>query len=241
MVAGPFHQCVQNSLAYNCSVTAPETTASDSSEIIGSLAEALGLLLLIVCIAYLLMRKDETTLKRIQPGLSLFIMLSFPPLLFKALFEINLLKVQWALIGAITAAKGCMGVIGFTIGLLSSQGDFGIAGLYALFMTLGNDIAFGVPLMQGLFSTESKYVNYDLMMCNISEIFFNPICYACFELAAAKKNGGDAKGANWLGILKNVFEEPMVIFAILGLVCNLIFNVLMNGCKHPPMAMNEFG
>jgi predicted permease len=235
-------QCVKDSLNYNCSVTAPISEDQNSGDIIKSLAEALGLLLLIVIIAQLLMRRDETTLKRIQPGLSLFIMLSFPPLLFKALFEINLKKVQWSLIGAITAAKFSMGAVGFIMGMLSSQGDFGIAGLYAMFMTLGNDIAFGVPLMQGLFSTESKYVNYDLMMCNISEIFFNPICYTCFEIAAAKKHeGGKANGGiDWCGILKSVFEEPMVIFALLGLFANLIFNVFLDGCEHPTMSCPEF-
>ena len=221
-----------------------------------SLARALGLLVLIVLIAHLLMRHDGSTLRKVQPGLGLFIQLSLPPLLFKALFEINLvgdeIQRDWALIGGICLAKIIMWFIGFMLGMLIYRGDFGIAGLYAMFMTLGNDIAFGVPLMKGLFPTQHKYVNYDLLMCNVSEVFFNPLSYFCFEIYNAQKTRRqkalqgeeDSGGFQWYRIVRNVFEEPMVVFALLGLLCNLVFNLGLGLCKFPMMpssSMDSFG
>jgi predicted permease len=242
--------------------------ADEGSDIIMSLIRVLGKLVFIMFIAHVIMRRDETTLKRIRPGLGLLIQLSFPPLLFKALFEINLGKVQWPLIFAVFMAKMIMWVVGFLMGLLTSQRDFGIAGLCAMFMTLGNDIAFGVPLMKGLFPTEPQFANYDLLMCSVSEIFFNPLAYVCFEIHHAyahnrrvklKRKRGVAKAAaaaadtnaifnegedeendkevvekiSWLKIMRNVFEEPMVIFALLGLLVNLIFNLGLGAHLRP--------
>lgn len=97
-----------------------------------------------------------------------------------------------------------------------------------MFLTLGNDLAFGGPLFSILYP---ELLAYDLFMCCISELFFNPMSYFLFEYAQHKKTPGTPTK---LGkILFNVLCEPMVIFAVLGLLCNAIFNIWLGSVKNP--------
>lgn len=156
-----------------------------------ALAEALALLWLIVGIAYYFMWTDNETLKKMQPGISAFVILSLPVVLFESLYTVNLLAVDFKLIGAISLAKLLMWGVGLSVGMLSSDGDLAVGGLYALFLTLGNDIAFGVPLMSNLYP---ELLPYDLFMCCISELIFNPMCYFLFEYAEHLKEAKEHDG-----------------------------------------------
>jgi hypothetical protein len=81
-----------------------------------------------------------------------------------------------------------------------------------MYLSLGNDIAFGLPLMSNLYP---KFVPYLLFMCSFSELVLNPMCYFLFELSSQKKMGGKFK---CLPILKNVFGEPMVRQPVLNAI-----------------------
>jgi hypothetical protein len=55
-----------------------------------------------------------------------------------------------------------MWFVGVATGLIWSGGkDIGLAGLYAMFLTLGNDLAFGGPLFSILYP---ELLAYDLFM-----------------------------------------------------------------------------
>jgi predicted permease len=218
------------SLAHEAGFACEHTTTTPP---IIALVQALGLLWLIVGIAYVLMWQDGKTLENMKPGLKTIINLSLPVVLFESLYTVNLQKVNYMLIAAITLAKFVMWCVGAATGFITGGGDPGVAGLYAMFLTLGNDIAFGVPLISALYP---DLLAYNLFMCCISELVFNPMCYFLFEYAHHSKEGGEV---SFRKIAANVFAEPMVVFAALGLFCNLIFNVALGACpkqqEHCPL------
>jgi predicted permease len=114
--------------------------------------------------------------------------------------------------------------IGFVIGMVTSGGDLGVGGLYGMYMQLGNDVAFGVPLISNLYPALMPYL---FMMLSVSELIFNPISYFLFEYSHHVKTGGDV---NLRQIAFNVFAEPMVIFALFGICCNAAFNIGLKYC-----------
>lgn len=99
-----------------------------------ALTQALGLLWLIVGIGYFLMwqvtplppqslssswhtfLQDNQMLKKVEKGISTIVIMSLPVTLFESLYTINLLSVNFKLIGTISLAKLCMWFVGAAIG-----------------------------------------------------------------------------------------------------------------------------
>jgi predicted permease len=190
-----------------------------------ALVQVLGLVWLIIAIAYCLMWQDNQTLNKMRFGMSTIVIISLPVLLFESLYTVNLRSVNYGVILSVFFAKGALFCVGSLVGLATSNGNLAVGGLYAMFLTLGNDIAIGVPIMKNLYP---ELVPYDLFLCCISELIFNPIAYFMFEISNHKKAGEKIQLCK---IFAHVIAEPMVVFALFGLICNLIFNVGLGHCK----------
>jgi hypothetical protein len=87
-----------------------------------ALTQSLGLLWVVIAIAYLIMYFDSNKLKECKAGISLIVMLSMPVVLFESLFTVNLLNVNYELILALAMAKTAMWCIGVVLGCLSPSG-----------------------------------------------------------------------------------------------------------------------
>lgn len=81
-------------------------------------------------------------------GLTTFIgTFSLPALIFKAMVEVDFAKLNWSFWLSLLLAKAIVFVIVMVVTLLLMKGKrFAAAGLYSIFVSQSNDIAFGLPL-----------------------------------------------------------------------------------------------
>lgn len=81
-------------------------------------------------------------------GISLFISnIALPALIFKAMVEVKFAAVDWLFWCALLISKAVVFLLVFIVTLIFQKTDrFGAAGLYSIFVSQSNDIAFGLPL-----------------------------------------------------------------------------------------------
>ena len=85
-------------------------------------------------------------------GLTTFIgTFSLPALIFKAMVEVDFAKVNWNFWSSLLIAKAIVFVLVMMVTLLLMKDKrFAAAGLYSIFVSQSNDMAFGLPLCKNL-------------------------------------------------------------------------------------------
>eukprot|EP00667_Euglena_gracilis_P002987 EG_transcript_2993 len=117
--------------------------------------------------------------------------LLLPSLLLKAMLTMDLSDVQWSILFVIFLSKFILMVFTWALvhAFISNQ-KLSKIGIYGLFVTLSNDVAVGLPIMQALFP---KYQNYLLLVKPQQMLVLNGIGLAILE-AAQIMNGQQAGG-----------------------------------------------
>jgi hypothetical protein len=62
-----------------------------------ALSEALGLMWMIVAIAYILMWRDPETNTKMAFGIRTLVIITLPVVLFESMFTLNLMTIEWGL------------------------------------------------------------------------------------------------------------------------------------------------
>uniref|UniRef100_A0A915HYB9 Integral membrane protein GPR155 n=1 Tax=Romanomermis culicivorax TaxID=13658 RepID=A0A915HYB9_ROMCU len=155
-----------------------------------------------------------------------------PIMMGQCLFEVDFSSVNWKFLSAAFVSKALVFTIVCFITFLLS-GDYGKAGLYAIFATQSNDMALGYPIARSLYSkSHPDYPRYIYLLMPVSLIILNPIGFLLMEIGK-RHHFTDKNGDN---IAKNVFKgilmNPMVFSTILGLAGNVIV-----GHEHIPVTV----
>eukprot|EP00667_Euglena_gracilis_P002179 EG_transcript_2177 len=172
--------------------------------------------------------------------------LLLPCLLLHAMLTLDLSEVKWSIIFVLTASK--LVLMLFLWGIIRvfiSRQRLAKQGLYTIFVTMSNDIAIGLPIMQVLFP---KYQNYIFLIKPPQMLLLNGIAFALLEFAHVKehlRNAGDGATTGGptagetvpkhpgvpKGVLRQVLLEvswrmvknPSVNTVFLGLLVNAAF------------------
>eukprot|EP00668_Euglena_longa_P012571 GGOE01015028.1.p1 GENE.GGOE01015028.1~~GGOE01015028.1.p1 ORF type:complete len:832 (+),score=220.18 GGOE01015028.1:101-2497(+) len=170
--------------------------------------------------------------------------LLLPCLLLHAMLTLDLSEVQWSIIIVLTVSK--LVLMFFLWGIVAvfiSRQRLAKQGLYTIFITMSNDIAVGLPIMQVLFP---KYQNYIFLVKPPQMLLLNGIAFAFLEFAHVTEhlrvsggvesiNGrpGESapppsapKGVLWQVLLEvswRMAKNPSVNTVFLGLLVNALF------------------
>lgn len=101
----------------------------------------------IVFIGYLTGRLKYIT-RASGKGICWFIStISLPALIFKAMLQVKFDSIDWMFWCALLISKAIVFIVVLLLTLIFQKTDrFGAAGLYSIFVSQSNDIAFGLPL-----------------------------------------------------------------------------------------------
>lgn len=112
--------------------------------------------------------------------------LALPALIFRAMCQLDFNDVNWMLLLAMFLAKITLFLITSVVTILfSSSRAFVLsrAALYSIFVTQSNDLAFGYPIVQAVYSSEGyDFVKYLYLMAPITFLLLNPIGFIMLEI-----------------------------------------------------------
>jgi predicted permease len=117
-------------------------------------------------------------------GLHLFVgYLSLPALLFNALATVDMTSINWIFLTSIFFSKLIIFVaaIGITFMVMRPL-NFGMAAIFAIFVSQSNDFALGYPILEAIYSTSHPdYLRYIYLIAPVSLCILNPIAFLMLE------------------------------------------------------------
>ncbi|XP_066917308.1 lysosomal cholesterol signaling protein-like isoform X2 [Clytia hemisphaerica] len=198
---------------------------------------------LVQCFGIILIGYLTGKFKMITPnqgkGLATFIgTFSLPALIFKAMIEVKFPLINWTFWTALLIAKAIVFLLVMIPSLfLEKDKPYAAAGLYSIFVSQSNDMAFGLPLLQAVFNDpQTKFlVNYVFLTAPISLAILNPIGFALLEYQKAKDYQIESGKKSSIGrimwtTVKGVITNPLVFMIVFAIIFNFIFH-----SKLPPV------
>ena len=113
-----------------------------------------------------------------------FFNLALPALIFISLVEINFSKVNWKFVCLIFFAKLVIFMlVAIATLIITKPANLGLAGVFSIFCTQGNDFAFGYPILSMLYGPAQKeFLDYLYILVPIQLLILNPIGSILIEL-----------------------------------------------------------
>jgi len=152
--------------------------------------------------------------------------ISLPALIFISLVEINFSIVNWTFVFLIFFAKLVIFVlVAIATLVITKPSNLGLAGIYGIFCTQGNDFAFGIPILSMLYGPAQKmFIDYLYILAPIQLLILNPMGSVLLELHnLIRAKGKDKKrSALIFNLFKNLFYNPINLMTFVGIIWNLI-------------------
>jgi hypothetical protein len=192
-----------------------------------------------------------------EVGMGAFVgKVAFPALLFHAIATIDLgtIKSAWALVVAVLLGKAVVWVLGYWLGRLLTTAEEGPGAgklrgaLYALFVTMSDDVGIGYPIFSVLFPPALYKLLF--LLSALQSLVINPVAYVFLGVGVAKIKAAEAAAADAfasgacirhagatictrtvvLRVLRDLRKNLLVVSVALGLVVNLA-----TGATLPPI------
>ena len=233
---------------------------SENSDAEGLLGREIVKIILVQGLGYAL-KATSVMDERVEAGIGAFVgQVAFPAVLFRALALMDLSTVNVVVASSSLIAKSLALAIAMFVGwAMSTRSEaVGMAeargGMVALYGTMSDDVALGVPVFAVLFK-EERLINMLYLLSGMQSFVMNPCCYVIFALSNARKHraadsrirhvvegqgldsgaetspesqGGDttARRDIFLQVLRGVLLNPLFFSVLLGLAWNLFARVV---------------
>lgn len=117
-------------------------------------------------------------------SLTFVLRIALPALIFISLVEIDFSKVNWTFVFLIFFAKLAVFIlVAIATLIITRPSNLGLAGVYAIFCTQGNDFAFGYPILSMLYGPAQKeFPDYLYILAPIQLLVLNPLGSVLLEL-----------------------------------------------------------
>ncbi|KAM9366011.1 lysosomal cholesterol signaling protein [Pholidichthys leucotaenia] len=193
----------------------------------------------IILCGYIAGRADIITESQAK-GLGNFVSkFALPALLFKNMVLLDFGNVIWAFLWSVLIAKVTVFALVclLTLMVVSPDGRYSKAGLYAIFATQSNDFALGYPIVDALYrSTYPEYLQYIYLVAPVSLMLLNPIGFALCEVQRWRQAGHSQRSR--LGILGvvvlQVLKNPIVFMVMIGIISHFVLG------QRIPAVLSEF-
>eukprot|EP00667_Euglena_gracilis_P003550 EG_transcript_3559 len=197
-----------------------------------NLAVAVGTTLSVVLLGYVLGSLGVCD-PQASKGLSQYLTwVAFPALVFHGLATMDLSQLSWTVYSAILVSKIITMLIMVAIVLLMSRAPMGVrlkkAGILGMFVTMTNDVAIGLPIVQAVYPQFASYLYLPQQY-----LLFNPLALVLLELgvaydAKAAVAPGEAEAVKAtpvpLKLLRGVLTNHILLVSFVGLGCNFLFH-----------------
>jgi predicted permease len=158
-------------------------------------------------------------------GLNIFLSrFSLPALIFQSLCTVRFQSVKWLFLLSILISKSFIFLLAFVICfVLVRPVNFGLCGIYSIFLSQSNDFALGYPIIRSLYSTD--YLEYVYLIAPISLCILNPIGFLMLEIDHSLKSNKKNYSKFYMTskILYGTIKNPIVFMTILGICFNFLF------------------
>jgi len=203
---------------------------------IEGLALALGKTLGVVAIGYVMGSAgfcDPAAGKGLNQFLS---WVAFPAFVFHGLATMDLSRLSWSVYSAILVSKivpmVAMIAIVFCFSSACMSDRWKMAGILGMFVTMTNDVAIGLPIVQAVYPEFTSYLYLPQQ-----HVLFNPVALIFLEVGATCESAGagtlieqleDSSTTprrvtpTWVKLLRNILTNHVLLISFVGLAMNLL-------------------